>query len=84
VGLGAEVKPEVSTDSGRLTHLKAVKGVLHTTMKVLETRKYTVKNSNPQDRPDFKLVSKDRPAETARDVSRHAVRRKCVNTAQSR
>ena len=73
------MKPEVSADSGRLTHVKAVKGVLHSTTKLRETRKYTVKNRNPQDRvvliehpvrPDFKLVSKDKPAETARDVYR--------------
>ena len=79
VDLGIEVKPEVTADSGRLTHVKAVKGVLYTTTKVRETRKYTVKNRNPQDRtvliehpvrPDYKLVSKDRPAETARDVYR--------------
>jgi hypothetical protein len=79
VDLGIEVKPEVTADSGRLTHVKAVKGVLYTTTKVRETRKYTVKNRNPQDRtvliehpvrPDFKLVSKDKPAETARDVYR--------------
>ena len=30
VGLGTEVKPEAAADSGRLTHLKAVKGILYT------------------------------------------------------
>jgi hypothetical protein len=73
------VKPEVSADSGRLTHLKAVKGTLHTTTKLRETKTYAVKNRNPQGRtvlierpvrPGFKLVSKDRPAETARDAYR--------------
>ena len=63
VGLGTEVKPEVTADGGRLTHVKAVKGALHTTTKVRETKTYTVKNRNPQDRtvliehparPDFK------------------------------
>ena len=53
--------------------------MLHTTTKLRETKTYTVKNRNPQDRvvliehpvrPDFKLVSKDKPAETARDVYR--------------
>jgi hypothetical protein len=79
VDLGTEVKPEVAADSGRLTHLKAVKGVLHSTTKLREKKTYTVKNRNPQDRtvliehpvrPEFKLVSKDKPAETARDVYR--------------
>jgi hypothetical protein len=53
--------------------------VLYTTTKLREKKTYTVKNRNPQDRtvliehpvrPDFKLVSKGRPAETARDVYR--------------
>jgi hypothetical protein len=79
VDLGTEVKPEATADGGRLTHLKAVKGVLYTTTKVRETRKYTVKNRNPQERTvliehpvrsGFKLVSKDKPAETASDVYR--------------
>jgi hypothetical protein len=79
VDLGTEVKPEVSADSGRLTHVKAVKGTLHTTTKLREKKTYTVKNRNPQERtmliehpvrPEFKLVSKDKPAETARDVYR--------------
>jgi hypothetical protein len=33
VDLGTEVKPEASADGGRLTHVKAVKGVLYTTTK---------------------------------------------------
>jgi hypothetical protein len=83
VDLGTEVKPEVSADSGRLTQLKAVKGVLHSTAKLREKKTYTVKNRNPQDRtvliehpvrPGFQLVSKDRPAETARDVYRFELR----------
>ena len=53
--------------------------MLYTTTKLREKKTYTVKNRNPQDRtvliehpvrPDFKLVSKGRPAETARDVYR--------------
>jgi DNA repair exonuclease SbcCD ATPase subunit len=79
VDLGTEVKPEVAAESGRLTHLKAVKGLLYTTTKQRETKTYTVKNRNAQDRtvliehpvrPGFNLVSKDKPAETARDVYR--------------
>jgi hypothetical protein len=62
-----------------LTQLKAVKGVLYSTTKLQETKTYTVKNRNPQDRtvliehrvrPGFQLVSKEKPAETARDVYR--------------
>ena len=78
VDLGTEVKPEAAADSGRLTHVKAVKGTLYTTQ-LRETKTYTFRDLNPQDRlvliehpvrPDFKLVSKDKPAETARDVYR--------------
>jgi hypothetical protein len=92
VDLGTEVKPEVSADSGRLTHVKAVKGTLHTTTKLRETKTYTVKNRNPQDRvvliehpvrPDFKLVSKDRPAETARDVYRFKLKVPAGQTAKA-
>jgi hypothetical protein len=91
VDLGTEVKPEVAADSGRLTHVKAVKGMLHTTTKLRETKTYTAKNRNPQDRtvliehpvrPEFKLVSKDRPAETARDVYRFELKVPAGQTAK--
>ena len=90
VDLGIEVKPEVTADSGRLTHVKAVKGTLHTTTKLRETKTYTVKNRNPQDRtvliehpirPGFQLVSKDKPAETARDVYRFELKVPAGKTA---
>jgi hypothetical protein len=90
VDLGMEVKPEVAADSGRLTHVKAVKGVLYSTTKLRETKTYTVKNRNPQDRdvliehpvrPDYKLVSKAKPAETARDVYRFALKVPAGKTA---
>jgi hypothetical protein len=77
VDLGTEVKPEAAADGGGLTQVKVVQGVLYTTTKLRETKTYTVRERNPQDRliliehpvrPDFKLVSKDRPAETARDA----------------
>jgi hypothetical protein len=79
VDLGTEVKPEASADSGRLTHVKAVKGILYTTTKLREKKTYTVKNRNPQDRTvliehpvrdRFKLVDTAKPSETARDVYR--------------
>jgi hypothetical protein len=91
VDLGTEVKPEVAADSGRLTHVKAVKGVLHTTTKLRQKKTYTVKNRNPQERtvliehpvrPEFKLVSKDKPAETARDVYRFELKVPAGQTAK--
>jgi hypothetical protein len=65
VDLGTEVKPKAAADGGRLAHVKAVKGTLHTTTKLREKKTYTVKNRNPQDRtvliehpirPEFKLA----------------------------
>ena len=65
--------------------------MFHTTT-LRETRTYTVKNRNPQDRlvliehpvrPDFKLVSKGRPAETARDVYRFELKVPAGQTAKA-
>ena len=91
VDLGTEVKPETTADSGRLTHLKAVKGVLYSTTKLRETKTYTVKNRNPQERVvlvehpvrgDFKLVDTAKPAETARDVYRFELKVPAGRTAK--
>jgi hypothetical protein len=77
--LGTEVNAVPSTDNGRLIQVKAVKGVLHTTTKLRESKTYTVKNRNDQERilliehpvrNDFKLVSEQKPVETASDVYR--------------
>ena len=43
VDLGTEVNPVPSSDNGRLTVVKAVKGILYTTTKVRETKTYTIK-----------------------------------------
>jgi hypothetical protein len=78
IDLGCEVSPKPAQSSGRITRLKAVKGVLYTTRKVRESRLYTAKNRNEQERTllvehpvrhDFKLVDA-KPAETASDVYR--------------
>jgi hypothetical protein len=50
VDLGTEVKPGVAADGGRSTHVKAVKGTLHTTTKLRETKTYAVRDRNPQGR----------------------------------
>ncbi len=79
IDLGTEVNPVPSTDNGRLTQVKAVKGVLHTSTKLRETKTYTIKNRNEQERlvliehpvrNDFKLISKTKPVETASDFYR--------------
>jgi hypothetical protein len=83
VDLGTEVEPVAKHDSDRITLVKIVKGILQTTTKLRESKTYNVKNRSEQDRvvliehlyrPDFKLVSKERPKERARDVYRFEVR----------
>jgi hypothetical protein len=84
VDLGTEVNPVAASDNGRYTMVKAVKGVLHTTTKLKETKTYTVKNRNEQERVvliehpvrnDFKLVDeKAKPVEVASDVYRFEVK----------
>ncbi|HEY7426279.1 MAG TPA: DUF4139 domain-containing protein, partial [Gemmataceae bacterium] len=79
VDLGTEVNPVPSTDNGRLIQVKAVKGILHTTTKLRESKTYTVKNRNNEERTvllehpvrnDFKLISDNKPVETASDFYR--------------
>jgi hypothetical protein len=83
VDLGTEVNPVPSSDNGRLTMVKVVKGVLHSTTKVRESKNYTIKNRNEQERlvllehpirHEYKLVDTDKPAETASDVYRFEVK----------
>jgi hypothetical protein len=78
VDLGTEVAPAPATSNGRITHLKAVKGVIHQTQKIRDSRIYTAKNRNDQERTlllehpvrnEFKLVD-CKPVETASDVHR--------------
>ncbi|MGH7225037.1 MAG: DUF4139 domain-containing protein, partial [Gemmataceae bacterium] len=83
VDLGTEINPVPSSDNGRITQVKAVKGLLHTTTKLRETKTYTIKNRNDKERTvliehpvrnDFKLVSSDKPQEKASDVYRFQVK----------
>src|SRR6185369_12567544 len=50
IDLGTEVTAAPAQGNGRVTELKAVKGVLRQTQKVREARVYTVKNRNEQER----------------------------------
>jgi hypothetical protein len=83
IDLGTEVNPVPSTDNGRLTVVKAVKGILYTTTKVRETKTYTIVNRNDAERlvliehpvrNEFKLIDTDKPAETAADFYRFEVK----------
>jgi hypothetical protein len=79
VDLGTEVNPVPSSDNGRITEVKAVKGIIYTTHKVRETKTYQIKNRNEQERlvlvehpvrNEFHLVDCAKPAETASDFYR--------------
>jgi hypothetical protein len=83
VDLGTEVNPVPSNDNGKLTNVKVVKGILHSTTKLRESKTYTIKNRNEQERlvllehpvrNEFKLIDTDKPAETASDVYRFEVK----------
>ena len=79
VDLGTEVEAVNDNPKHTLTKVKAVKGVLYTTTRQVEGRTYRAVNRSGQERalliehpyrPDFRLTSKDQPAERARDVYR--------------
>jgi hypothetical protein len=83
VDLGTEVNPVPASDNGRITEVKAVKGILHTRTRVRDTKTYTIKNRNDQERlvlvehpvrNDFHLADKLKPAETASDFYRFEVK----------
>jgi hypothetical protein len=83
VDLGTEVNPVPSSDNGRITKVKAVKGVIWTETKIRESKTYTVVNRNDQERVvlvehpvrnEFKLVDTVKPAETASDFYRFEVK----------
>jgi hypothetical protein len=83
VDLGTEVVPLAASDNGKRTSVKIVKGIIHSASKTRETKTYTLTNRSEQDRtvliehpfrPEFHLVSSDKPIETASDVYRFEVK----------
>jgi hypothetical protein len=83
VDLGTEVEPVVENPRHTLTKVKVVKGILHTTTRVVESKTYKASNRSTTDRTlliehpfraDFKLTSKEEPIERARDVYRFQVK----------
>jgi len=83
IDLGTEVNPVPSSDNGRLTVVKAVKGILYTTTKLRESKTYTIVNRNEAERlvlvehpvrNEFHLIDTDKPAETASDFYRFQVK----------
>ena len=83
IDLGTEVNPVPASDNGKLTLVKAVKGILYTTTKVRETKTYTIVNRNEAERTvliehpvrnEFHLTAPEKPAEKASDFYRFQVK----------
>jgi hypothetical protein len=76
---GTEVKPEQKSEPRQLMAVKVVKGLIHATHKLRETKVYTIKNRSQQERtliishpyrPDWKVVGDFKPLERSRDLYR--------------
>ena len=79
IDLGTEVEPIVEHKPQRLVAARIYKGILIATHKLRETKKYRIKNRSNQDRlviiehpyrPQFRLVTPEKPAERSRDFYR--------------
>ncbi len=79
VDLGTEVEAVSPHGTETLTAVKVIKGIIHTTNRVRESKVYTVKNRSQQDRvvlvehpyrQQFNLMTKEKLDEKARDVYR--------------
>ncbi|HYH66989.1 MAG TPA: DUF4139 domain-containing protein, partial [Urbifossiella sp.] len=84
IDLGTEVDPQNGPGTSRITNVRVVKGVVTTTTKVREEKKYRVANRSQTDRTlviehpnrtnqQFKLVETDRPVEDTAGVYRFQV-----------
>ncbi len=82
IDTGTEVKTEDKVQPQQLIALRAVKGVVHATHKIRETRTYVAKNRSPQDRTliiehpfreGWKLIEPEKPLETTRDLHRFQI-----------
>jgi len=83
IDLGTEVQAVPHSDNGKYTLVRVVKGVVHSTTKISDSKTYTAVNRNDTDRTlivehpnrtDFTLTTKDKPWETASDFHRFKVR----------
>ena len=81
IDLGTEVDPQIGEGTSKITNVKAVKGIVTTTTKVREVKKYRIANRSQQDRvlliehpnrtnQEFKLVETDKPVEDTKGVYR--------------
>ncbi|HKI33557.1 MAG TPA: DUF4139 domain-containing protein [Gemmataceae bacterium] len=92
IDLGTEVEPVAKNQPDRITKVKVNKGILYRTDKVRQEKTYNLKNRSEHDRvvliehpfrADFTLVSKDKPAERARDVYRFEIKLAAGQTAST-
>jgi hypothetical protein len=83
IDLGTEVDPQVRTASETLGLVRIDKGILYATTKVRLAKTYLARNRSPQDRilliehpirPEFTLVSPEKPSEQTRDAYRFEVK----------
>jgi hypothetical protein len=90
IDLGTEVEAVTENPRQTLTKVKAYKGILYTTNRIVESKTYRAKNRSEQDRTlliehpyraEFHLTSKDKPAERTRDVYRFEVKLPTGQTA---
>jgi hypothetical protein len=79
VDLGTEVDAKPAFDNGKILRVKAVKGVVWTTTLNRQSKTYTIKNRNDQERlvlvehpvrHDMPLIKECKPTETASDFYR--------------
>jgi hypothetical protein len=79
VDLGTEVDAKPAFDNGRILHIKAVKGVVWRTQLTRQSKTYTIKNRNDQERlvlvehpvnHNLPLTKECKPTETASDFYR--------------
>ncbi|OAI47504.1 hypothetical protein AYO44_09320, partial [Planctomycetaceae bacterium SCGC AG-212-F19] len=91
IDLGTEVEPVVPNPQDRITAVKVVKGVIHASHRVQESKTYNVKNRSEHDRTliiehpfrqQFKLTVPEKATERARDVYRFEVPVKSQGTAK--
>jgi hypothetical protein len=77
--LGTEIKTEGKTLPSELVAAKIVKGIVHTSTKLQQTKTYLIRNRSEHDRllliehpvrSDWKLITPERPAERSRDLYR--------------
>ena len=81
IDLGTEVDPQVGPGTQKITAVKAVKGIITTTTKVMEEKKYRIINRSQTDRTmiiehpnrtnqKFKLIDTEKPMEDTPEVYR--------------